>query len=184
MATIVSMHAWKSWIIPIRENTTWIERSKSKLSNHRCGAMHKIRIQLYHFPPPPFVPHSAWTIPSEQSFTSVSIYPISISRRQSVAITPFWRIEPIRYAWKKKNNRDYLARDIPLLSRNDRFRNRVREWRSPIDWKPCCETIVLSFIGHIPRTGPAEHPRRISALWVRLSVGRANLRNSHIAICS
>ena len=119
MATIVSMHAWKSWIIPIRENTTWIERSKSKLSNHRCGAMHKIRIQLYHFPPPPFVPHSAWTIPSEQSFTSMSIYPISISRRQSVAITPFWRIEPIRYAWKKKNNRDYLARDIPLLSRND-----------------------------------------------------------------
>jgi len=104
MTTIVSMHAWKSWIIPIRENTTWIERSKSKLSNHRCGAMHKIRIQLYHFPPPPFVPHSAWTIPSEQSFTSVSIYPISISRKQSVAITPFWRIEPIRYAWKKKNN--------------------------------------------------------------------------------
>lgn len=72
MGTIVSMRVGAAPITPIRASPN----RKSKLSNHRCGAMRKIRIPLYHFSPSRPFPRPG--IPVANSHTRV--YPPRINR--------------------------------------------------------------------------------------------------------
>lgn len=173
MKTIVSKEHMNTTIHA--ENATWIDRSKSKLSNHRCSAVSKIRPQLYHSPLSPSRPVRTFFRPI---VSRKCICLISISRRQAIAL--FWRSMESRQSdtrRRKKMHRDYLARDISLFPfpkrqgprewpKSSRTENQLRNDR------PSCRSLSYRY------TEPAEHPRRISALWVRLSPLVQILRNS------